>query len=173
MKSSQLEINLFKVFLVLQQPHLRPYVTWDWVRDLHRQVENTLCKEITVRGISESRNFGDAEVCLNLPYKLSCTATRWRKGMVPAVTWQSADHISHVVSSLGPSTVQERCGQTGAGSVEGQQEKGGWSTCAARRGWGKPGKELASGRFSRQAWIKAWETQADLIAGPALSKRLK
>lgn len=29
MKSSQLEINLFKVFLVLQQPHLRPYVTLD------------------------------------------------------------------------------------------------------------------------------------------------
>lgn len=29
MESSQLEINLFKAFLVLQQSHLRPYITWD------------------------------------------------------------------------------------------------------------------------------------------------
>lgn len=53
--------------------------------------------------------------------------------MVPAVAWQSADHISHIVSSFGPITVQERYGQTGAGSVEGHQENGDWSTCDAAR----------------------------------------
>lgn len=47
--------------------------------------------------------------------------------MVLAVTWHSADHILHLVSGFGPTTVKERYGQTGAGSVEGHQEKGSWS----------------------------------------------
>lgn len=47
--------------------------------------------------------------------------------MVPAVTWHSADHNLHLVSSFGTTTVWERYGLTGAGSVKGHQEKGSWN----------------------------------------------
>lgn len=64
MKSSQLEINLFKVFRVLQQPHFRTYITCDWIKDLHKQVEIRLCKEVTVSVIKKPRTFGDAGIYL-------------------------------------------------------------------------------------------------------------
>lgn len=44
------------------------------------------------------------------------------------------DHMLHLVSSFGPTTVQERYGQTGAGSAKGHQEKGGWSIVLQREG---------------------------------------
>lgn len=70
MKSSQLEINPFKVFLVLQQPHFRTQITCDQMRDLHKQVEIKLCKEITVSDTNKSRTFGDPEIYPNLCCKL-------------------------------------------------------------------------------------------------------
>lgn len=47
------------------------YITCDWIRDLHKQVEIILCKENTVRVVNKSRiSFGDDEIYLDLCCKL-------------------------------------------------------------------------------------------------------